>query len=105
MLKFAGKKTNSWYMQIRLAMELFRIRAICICDNYRKLGKGFEYVWFYFRLFFVEVLRDSELRLMRYNLFKFIGKVRMRGIWKLFFRFFDNEEGVSPKSQKIGKMI
>jgi hypothetical protein len=29
----------------------------------------------------------------------------MRGIWKLFFRFFDNEEGVSPKSQKIGKMI
>ena len=24
----------------------------------------------------------------------------MRGIWKLFFGFFDNEEGVSPKIRK-----
>jgi hypothetical protein len=50
----------------------------------------------------VEELRDSELGLMRYKLSKFIGKVRMRGIWKLFFGFFDNEEGYH---QKLGKMI
>jgi hypothetical protein len=54
----------------------------------------------FFRLFFVEELRDSELGLMRYKLSKFIGKVRMRGIWKFFFGFFDNEEGVSPKIRK-----
>jgi hypothetical protein len=51
MLKFAEKETNSWYMQIMLQMELFKRRAICICDNHRKFGKKFEYVGFYFRRF------------------------------------------------------
>jgi hypothetical protein len=48
----------------------------------------------------MEELWDSELGLMRYKLSKFIGKVQMRGIWKLFLDFFDNEEGVSPKIRK-----
>jgi hypothetical protein len=55
-------------------MELFKRRAICICDNHRKLEKGIEYVGFYFRRFFVEELRDSDLGWMRYKLPKFIGK-------------------------------
>jgi hypothetical protein len=35
----------------------------------------------------VEELRDSDLGWMRYKLPKFIGKTRMRGIWKLFWIF------------------
>jgi hypothetical protein len=45
-------------------------------------------------------LRDSELGLMRYKLSKFFSKMRMRGIWILFFGFFANEEGVSQKIRK-----
>jgi hypothetical protein len=57
---------------------------VTITKNWKK---GIEYVGFYFRRFFMEELRDSELGWMRYKLPKFIGKTRIRGIWKLFWIF------------------